>query len=201
MTNVYDAIIVGGGPAGATSALLLANAGWKVAVIEKAQFPRRKVCGEFISETSWPLLAKLGVANDLIRVAGPVVRRVGVFAGTRVITSRLAAACDGVGGRAVAREQLDTLLLQRARAAGAEILQPWTLAALAKESDYYDCCITQKGSGRIRQLHSRLIIAAHGSWEHGVLPTNRRRIQPARRIYLASKRILREARFHRTSCR
>ena len=48
MQNAYDAIIVGGGPSGATSAILLAKAGWRVAVVERAQFPRRKVCGEFI---------------------------------------------------------------------------------------------------------------------------------------------------------
>ena len=55
MKDCYDAIVVGGGPAGATSAILLAQAGWRVAVVEKARFPRRKVCGEFISGTTWPL--------------------------------------------------------------------------------------------------------------------------------------------------
>ena len=56
MRTDYDAIVVGGGPSGATAAALLAKAGWRVAVVEKAPFPRRKVCGEFISETTWPLL-------------------------------------------------------------------------------------------------------------------------------------------------
>src|SRR5262245_14089568 len=51
-----DALIVGAGPAGSAAALLLARAGWSVALIEKAEFPRRKVCGEFISATSLPLL-------------------------------------------------------------------------------------------------------------------------------------------------
>ena len=85
----YDAIIVGGGPAGATTATLLAQAGWRVAVIEKAQFPRRKVCGEFISATTWPLLRQLGIAGPLLEIAGPVVRRVGLYAGAAMVSAEL----------------------------------------------------------------------------------------------------------------
>ena len=57
----YDAVIIGGGPAGATAALMQARAGWSVAVVEMKTFPRRKVCGEFISATSQPVLRELGV--------------------------------------------------------------------------------------------------------------------------------------------
>src|SRR5438034_7373326 len=42
MNELYDAIVLGGGPGGATAGLLLARAGWRVAIIEKARFPRRK---------------------------------------------------------------------------------------------------------------------------------------------------------------
>ncbi|HTJ02570.1 MAG TPA: FAD-dependent oxidoreductase, partial [Methylovirgula sp.] len=49
---LYDAIVIGAGPAGATSALALARRGWSVALIEKTLFPRRKVCGEFISASN-----------------------------------------------------------------------------------------------------------------------------------------------------
>ncbi len=47
----YDAIVIGAGVAGATAAILLARAGWSVAVVEKSAFPRRKVCGECIAAT------------------------------------------------------------------------------------------------------------------------------------------------------
>jgi flavin-dependent dehydrogenase len=59
----YDALVIGGGPAGATTALLLARAGWSVALVERKAFPRRKVCGEFISATSEPLLRDLGTCR------------------------------------------------------------------------------------------------------------------------------------------
>jgi menaquinone-9 beta-reductase len=80
--SIFDALIIGGGPA-----LLLAKAGWSVALVEKASFPRGKVCGEFLSATNWPLLRHLGVAESFVELAGPDVRQVGLFSGDHVVTS------------------------------------------------------------------------------------------------------------------
>ncbi len=76
----YDAVVIGAGPAGATAALILARAGWSVAIVEKARYPRRKVCGEFMSATNVPLFAELGLSHLMSRAAGPEIRRVGLFA-------------------------------------------------------------------------------------------------------------------------
>lgn len=169
MKTGYDAIVVGGGPAGATAAILLAQAGWRVAVVEKARFPRRKVCGEFISGTTWPLLRQLGLAATLLEIAGPVVRRVGVYAGEAMVAAEFASPADC--GRALGREHLDTLLLRRAVEAGAEVWQPYALSAFVANDGGYDCTIMDKGARETRTLHARLIIAAHGSWESGAMPT------------------------------
>jgi menaquinone-9 beta-reductase len=174
MQEKYDAIVVGGGPSGATAAALLAQAGWRVGVVEKAPFPRRKVCGEFISATTWPLLGQLGVSGQLLKIAGPAVRRVGVYAGNVMVTAKLASTAglaQGGGGRAVGREHLDTLLLQRAAIAGATIWQPCAVAQFVEHDRGYDCTIINKATRESRVLQSRLIIAAHGSWESGSLPT------------------------------
>jgi flavin-dependent dehydrogenase len=184
MQEKYDAIVVGGGPSGATAAALLAQAGWRVAVVEKALFPRRKVCGEFISATTWPLLGELGVSGPLLKIAGPPVRRVGVYAGNVMVTAELASTValdQSAWGRAVGREHLDTLLLQRAAIAGAKIWQPCALARFAEHNKGYDCIIVNKATRESRVLQSRLIIAAHGSWESGPLPTQdlRRPSSPA----------------------
>src|SRR6188472_3955002 len=85
--NAFDVIVVGGGPSGATSAQALARAGFSVAVVEKASFPRRKVCGEFISATTWPLLRRIGVGERLLARAGPAIRRVGFHAGEAIVTA------------------------------------------------------------------------------------------------------------------
>src|SRR5664279_4625207 len=183
MQTAYDAIIVGGGPSGATSAVLLAKAGWRVAILEKAPFPRRKVCGEFISETTWPLLRQLSVAGPLLKIAGPRVRRIGIYAGEAMVTAELGSTTRRAqnGGRAVGREQLDTLLLQRAAATGAKVWQPCALSQFVDNDGRYECTVMEKSTGLSHILRSRIIIAAHGSWESGPLPTQdlRRPSRPA----------------------
>src|SRR5690242_1410774 len=60
----YDAIVVGGGPAGSTCSHLLARAGKKVLVLEKETFPRFRI-GESLLPYSTPIFARLGVLDEL----------------------------------------------------------------------------------------------------------------------------------------
>jgi flavin-dependent dehydrogenase len=172
----FDALIIGGGPGGATSAILLAEAGWSVAVVEMASFPRGKVCGEFISATNMPLLRRLGVGDSFAELAGPEVRKVGLFAGDHMITADMPRTRQGdsIGhgfGRALGRDNLDTLLLQRAAACGAHVWQPWSAVALVTNGEGYLCNIVSRESGESIELHARIVIAAHGSWAPGPLPS------------------------------
>lgn len=165
----HDALIIGGGPAGATAALLLARAGWSVALVEKKAFPRRKVCGEFISATSLPLLRELGIADAFCELAGPEVRRVGLFADDTVLAAAMPRAWDRAGGwgRALGREHLDLLLLEAAGRGGAEVWQPWTALELRRTADGFTCSIGSKGARQ--DLSAPVAIAAHGSWERGIV--------------------------------
>ena len=47
--KTMDVVVVGAGPAGAATAILLAERGWSVALLDKAAFPRPKICGEYLS--------------------------------------------------------------------------------------------------------------------------------------------------------
>ncbi len=120
MTATYDGIIIGAGPAGSSAAILLARAGWSVALLEAKAFPRRKVCGECIAASNLPLLEVLGVGAEIRRRAGPELRRVALWRGGERISAPLPAHTDRhPWGYALGRESLDALLLARARSSGA----------------------------------------------------------------------------------
>jgi flavin-dependent dehydrogenase len=166
----YDAVIIGGGPAGATAAFFLARAGWNVAVVERSEYPRRKVCGEFLSATTLPLLRRLGLGDAWEAMAGPPVTRVGLFFGDATITAPMPSGAGGEGwGRALGREVLDSLLLDAAKQAGAQTLQPWRAMSLRADGQRYACAVQSKE--RADELRAPVIIAAHGSWESGQLPS------------------------------
>lgn len=64
-SSTYDVIIAGGGPGGATTAAFLGQAGYNVLLLEKAQYPRDKTCGDAISGKSMGILRKLGLVDQV----------------------------------------------------------------------------------------------------------------------------------------
>ena len=172
MNASYDAIIIGAGPAGSSAAILLARAGWSVALLEATPFPRRKVCGECIAAGNLPLLDALGLREALRRCAGPELRRVALWCGEERITAALPAraAGDSPWGRAVGREHLDLLLLERARATGATVLQPCRALAVCSRSGGALHEVPVTAGGTERELCAPVVIRAHGSWQPP--PTN-----------------------------
>lgn len=113
-----DVAVVGGGPAGAVSAYLLARRGLRVLLVEAATQPRWKVCGGCLSPGAQAALERVGL-GDVPRRAGAVPLHTLRLAGWGVtVDLRLH------GTVAVSRARLDALLLQAAEAAGAEIRAP-----------------------------------------------------------------------------
>lgn len=166
-----DVLIIGAGPAGTTCALRLARAGWSVCLVERQSFPRRKVCGECLAPSNWPLLDALDVGTAVRRLAGPSLQEVAVAWDTHAVAAPLPALTVDTGaamatpqfGHAVARSALDPLLLAAARQAGVRVLQPAVARAVTPRGVSFECEIATAADSQ--QIRTRIVVDAHGSWQ------------------------------------
>ncbi|BCA94686.1 FAD-dependent oxidoreductase [Legionella antarctica] len=179
MDTVLDALIIGGGPAGATTGLLLAQAGWSVGIVEKKNFPRRKVCGEFMSATNLSLLQQLGVADFYLSSSGPEIQRVGLFAADTVLATKMPILnySSKKWGRALGREHLDTALLKSAAQLGARVWQPGLVENIQRHAGLFICTVNM--SGKVEDVCARLVIMANGSWEGGSIQSKEHTHKPS----------------------
>ena len=162
MASETDALVIGAGPAGTATAIRLAASGWRVVIVEQHAFPRRKVCGECIAAGNLPLLDELGVGAAFRQLAGPELLRVGWLRGPSTSVAELPP-CDAgeySWGRTLAREHLDTLLLDRARQLGVTVRQPVKARQVRGVPGAFECDLGAAG-----MVRARLIVDAHGAWE------------------------------------
>ncbi|HEY4574553.1 MAG TPA: FAD-dependent monooxygenase, partial [Thermoanaerobaculia bacterium] len=115
-------LVAGAGPAGSAVATLLARAGHRVRLVDRAAFPRDKACSEYMSPEAVRILDRLGVVADL-EAAGAVPNRGTVVTAAR--GARLEGRFDRAGyrpfratGLSVARRLLDHRLALAAQGAG-----------------------------------------------------------------------------------
>ncbi|QEG30595.1 2-octaprenyl-6-methoxyphenyl hydroxylase [Gemmata obscuriglobus] len=109
----HDAVVIGAGPAGAVAARELARRGCSVLLVDKAQFPRPKVCGCCLNGSAVGTLRRLGLGHVLDR--GVPLRNVRIGAGRRAAVVKLP------GGAALSRESFDVALIREAEKAGARL--------------------------------------------------------------------------------
>jgi menaquinone-9 beta-reductase len=163
-----DVIVVGAGPSGATTAYYLAQAGLNVLLLEKARFPREKVCGDGLTPRAVKTMVAMGV--DVSQEAGWLQNK-----GLRVIGGglRLELPWPDLGsypgyGLVRPRAALDETLARRAQAAGAQLMEGVTVTGPVLDSDGTIAGVTARAEGNgdhdsERTYRSRVVVAADGN--------------------------------------
>ena len=134
---MWDVAIVGSGPAGASCAAFCASAGLRTFVVERAIFPREKVCGDCLNPTCWPVLERLGVAGA-VRAAPHGKLSAVDFIGVdgRTVSSPLPTGAKAE--IAIKRSVFDQILLQRARSLGAEVRESETVTVVRRDQENWN---------------------------------------------------------------
>ena len=153
---VSDVLIAGAGPAGTALALRLARAGARVTLVERARFPRRKVCGEYLASGAVAALDELGVRAE-IEPHAVRLRGVRIFAaGAPDISLEFARPAWSL-----TREQLDALLLDAACAAGATVVHGRVEDVLRSDGRARGFVVRDE-RGATADLHGRILVGADG---------------------------------------
>ena len=167
MTTRWDAVVVGAGPAGAATALLLARAGASVLLLDRARFPRDKACSEYLSPGATPVLERLGggILDAIERAAHAKL------SGMKVVAPGGAAMCGHfVGGGeearpysfALPRTSFDTILVAAAARAGAEVRQAASVEDLVWRGRAVAGVVARSGNGKRAMCLARVVVGADG---------------------------------------
>jgi flavin-dependent dehydrogenase len=164
---IVDVAVVGAGPAGAAAAIFLAEYGLDVIVLDRAELPRPKICGEYLSPEAGRLLDRLGVlkAVDAAGAAPLVGMRITAPDGTSVVGRYHEIA----GWRpyrqhamGVARETLDGALVERLRAVPVQLRERTRVVDVIVEGGRVVGVRAEDGDQRPLEVRARVVVAADG---------------------------------------
>ena len=159
-------IVVGGGPAGSSTAYFLANQGVDVLLLDRARFPRDKVCAEYLSPECSRILDRMDALHAAESTGAAHLAGMRVQAPNGAVIHGDFAASHGFAGfrergLAVRRTLLDSILLDRARAAGARISEDTRVTGMLTGHKRVTG-VSVLRDGETLSLNAELVIGADG---------------------------------------
>ncbi|MEX0693206.1 MAG: NAD(P)/FAD-dependent oxidoreductase [Rhodospirillales bacterium] len=161
--QLYDVLVIGGGPAGTTTAALLASKGYTVVLVEKDRHPRFHI-GESLLPRNMPVLRRLGVLDEVTEIG--VVKRGADFSDAHDNTYVIfdfsnALAPDEPTALQVKREEFDHILINNAATKGVTVMQSARITDVQFVSASIEATVEGEDGNEI-QLHARFAVDASG---------------------------------------
>ncbi|HVG08976.1 MAG TPA: NAD(P)/FAD-dependent oxidoreductase [Thermoanaerobaculia bacterium] len=177
----YDALIIGGGPAGATAGLVLAREGWRVLLLERSAFPRFHI-GESFLPRNMALIRELGLEPELRKIPQVEKRGAEFLMGHGKDEGTLYWFTDILtGGETVSfnieRAPFDAMLLDSARKAGVEVREQSAVKKIVRLEDGRVEAVTDAGE----EISARYLVDASGQSTLVGKHLNIRKVLPHRR--------------------
>lgn len=161
MTERFDVIVVGARCAGATLATLLARQGIRVALVERAKFPRDTLSTHVFQAPGINVLARLGVLDRVRATGAEPIRKLDFRQDEYAARATLPARPGDVGGvMSVRRFVLDPIVAEAASEAGAEVMMETNVTGLVENGRVAGVRVRSAGSER--ELAARLVVGADG---------------------------------------
>jgi flavin-dependent dehydrogenase len=158
MDTIDDVAIAGAGPAGALAAIILARAGLRVRLFDRATFPRHKLCGDTLNPGALAVLQRHLDVTSLVAQSDPIDGMVLTGPGGVKIRATYG---RGLAGRAITREAFDHWLITQALAAGARLEDNVVIKDAVIGGDRVAGVVVARGERSLAHP-SRMVIAADG---------------------------------------
>ena len=161
----YDVLIVGAGPAGTATAMALKQANQKLnlLLVDKANFPRDKACGDAIGPGGIAVLEDLGINVD--KLGGNRVNEAEVHGLGGISLSASLAETNAIvpAGMVIQRQILDNALLKESSRRGIEVMSGSRLVSLSQNGSLVQAEVINSASGEQKSLTAKLLVGADGS--------------------------------------
>lgn len=158
---IWDAVVVGAGPAGASTAALLAERGLQVALLDKARFPRVKPCAEYVNPEAARILERLGLREAVLAAGAAQFRGMRVHSPGGHIVPIDYVADAGRPALGLSRFRLDALGVERCRELGVTVLEATRVRDVIVENGVVRGVRGTGPAGSV-ELRGRVVVGADG---------------------------------------